>query len=88
MLFFFLHSPHLKQTTAMWKGKGLCFASGREESYQHLTVRGEIPPWLCGSMYRVGPGLLEVSQNSRYKHWFDGLALLHRYALGPMFRFV
>ena len=42
---------------------------------------GELPDWLKGSLIRVGPGLFEVGDTS-YQHWFDGLALLHRFSFG------
>ncbi|XP_064598907.1 beta,beta-carotene 15,15'-dioxygenase-like [Liolophura sinensis] len=39
-------------------------------------VTGTIPSWLNGSLYRNGPGKFSIGDSS-YKHWFDGLALLH-----------
>ncbi|XP_070538077.1 carotenoid-cleaving dioxygenase, mitochondrial-like isoform X2 [Ptychodera flava] len=41
-------------------------------------IRGEIPAWIEGSLYRNGPGLFEIG-NDTYKHFFDGMALIHRY---------
>lgn len=43
-----------------------------------LKVHGEIPSWLIGSLYRNGPGKYEQGQ-SKFKHWFDGYAILHRF---------
>lgn len=37
---------------------------------------GTIPSWLNGSLYRNGPGKFSIG-DSNFKHWFDGLALLH-----------
>ncbi|XP_041479850.1 beta,beta-carotene 15,15'-dioxygenase-like [Lytechinus variegatus] len=42
-------------------------------------VKGKLPGWLRGSLVRIGPGLFEVGE-TEYKHWFDGLALMHRFA--------
>lgn len=42
------------------------------------TVTGEIPSWINGSLYRNGPGRFEYG-DTKYNHWFDGSALLHRF---------
>ncbi|XP_033641780.1 retinoid isomerohydrolase-like [Asterias rubens] len=42
-------------------------------------LKGKLPEWLEGSLIRNGPGLFEVGETS-YKHWFDGLSLLHRFS--------
>ncbi len=44
-----------------------------------LTVSGELPPWLEGALLRTGPSKFEVGTRT-YNHWFDGLAMLHRFA--------
>jgi carotenoid cleavage dioxygenase-like enzyme len=44
-----------------------------------LSVSGTIPPWLCGVLLRTTPSQYEVGQ-AAYAHWFDGLAMLHRFA--------
>src|SRR5262249_43454376 len=44
-----------------------------------LPVRGAVPPWLTGTLVRVGPAKFEVGGRA-YNHWFDGLAMLHRFA--------
>ena len=43
------------------------------------TVEGTIPDWLSGTLLRNGPGRFEVD-GERVNHWFDGLAMLRRYA--------
>ncbi|UPV99707.1 carotenoid oxygenase family protein [Halorussus gelatinilyticus] len=43
-----------------------------------LDVAGEIPAWLSGSLVRNGPGKFEVG-GERVEHWFDGLAMLHKF---------
>src|SRR5262245_51155285 len=37
-----------------------------------LPITGKLPHWLDGALLRTGPALFEV-ENSRYRHWFDGL---------------
>ncbi|XP_077987772.1 carotenoid-cleaving dioxygenase, mitochondrial-like [Glandiceps talaboti] len=44
------------------------------------NIRGEVPEWLKGSLYRNGPGLYDFGEDS-YQHFFDGHALLHRYII-------
>jgi carotenoid cleavage dioxygenase-like enzyme len=45
-----------------------------------LPVRGELPGWLSGSLLRTGPARFEVG-SQRMRHWFDGLAMLHRFTI-------
>src|SRR5680860_1047802 len=44
-----------------------------------LAVQGELPTWLEGTLLRTGPSKFEVGMRT-YNHWFDGLAMLHRFA--------
>ena len=44
-----------------------------------LETRGEVPAWLTGTLLRTGPAKFEVGGRT-YNHWFDGLAMLHRFA--------
>jgi beta,beta-carotene 9',10'-dioxygenase len=44
-----------------------------------LPVTGELPRSLTGSLMRTGPARFEVGERS-VRHWFDGLAMLHRFA--------
>jgi carotenoid cleavage dioxygenase-like enzyme len=44
-----------------------------------LPIRGELPAWLEGTLLRTGPAKFEVGART-YNHWFDGLAMLHRFA--------
>lgn len=58
----------------------LAFTSLNSEiEIDSLPVKGEIPHWLKGCLYRNGPAKFEIAQAS-YNHWFDGLAMVHRYA--------
>jgi beta,beta-carotene 9',10'-dioxygenase len=52
-----------------------------ETSIDSLPVEGELPPWLAGSLVRTGPAKFEAGERS-VNHWFDGLAMLHRYTFG------
>ena len=52
----------------------------RELSVDALPVSGTLPPWLSGSLLRNGPARFEVGAD-RYHHWFDGLAMLHRFTV-------
>ena len=53
----------------------------REIDIDTLPITGEIPEWLQGTLVRNGPGTFEVG-NQRYRHWFDGLAMLHKFTFG------
>ena len=39
---------------------------------------GSIPDWLEGALIRNGTGIVKVGDDV-YKHFFDGMAVLHRY---------
>ena len=43
-----------------------------------LDVSGTLPSWLEGALLRTGPSKFEVGART-YNHWFDGLAMLHRF---------
>ncbi len=43
-----------------------------------LAVQGNLPSWLAGTLIRNGPGAFQIGSQS-YRHWFDGLAMLHRF---------
>jgi carotenoid cleavage dioxygenase-like enzyme len=58
--------------------QGLTTLEG-EFQIDHLSVNGQLPPWLSGSLVRNGPGRFEVG-TQQYHHWFDGLSMLHRFA--------
>ncbi|KAK7953817.1 beta-beta-carotene 9'-10'-dioxygenase [Apiospora saccharicola] len=48
-----------------------------------LRVKGSIPAWAAGSLYRTGPGACSVEGTKagtfHISHWFDGLAHTHRF---------
>ena len=43
-----------------------------------LEISGTLPSWLEGALLRTGPSKFEVGART-YNHWFDGLAMLHRF---------
>ena len=51
----------------------------RETPLGSLTIEGELPQWLRGSLLRTGPAKWDVGERS-VSHWFDGMAMLHRFA--------
>src|SRR5882762_2039390 len=54
-----------------------------------LQIHGVIPPWLSGVLYRTGPGTTHIpttadpSKAIDIQHWFDGLAMHHRFEIFP-----
>ena len=46
-----------------------------------LDVDGGLPAWLGGSLLRTGPARWDLEDGS-VRHWFDGLAMLHRFSFG------
>ena len=56
------------------------FTTLKQEIVCHnLPVQGTLPSWLSGMLLRTGPAQYEVGQE-HYRHWFDGLAMLHRFS--------
>lgn len=49
-----------------------------EVSLVSLEILGTFPSWLAGGLLRIGPAKFEVGSRT-YNHWFDGLAMLHRF---------
>ncbi len=47
---------------------------------ERLQVQGHLPGWLNGTLVRNTPAQYEVG-TQRYRHWFDGLAMLHAFAI-------
>ena len=50
----------------------------RELDLDDLPITGQVPDWLNGALIRNGPARFEVGTDV-YRHWFDGLAMLHRF---------
>jgi beta,beta-carotene 9',10'-dioxygenase len=56
------------------------FDSLHEEGrIEALAVHGSLPSWLTGSLIRTGPALWDL-KGQTMNHWFDGLAMLHRFS--------
>lgn len=53
----------------------------QEISKHSLPVHGAVPEWLTGTLVRNGPGTFQVGEQT-YRHWFDGLAMLHKFSFG------
>lgn len=49
-----------------------------EQQETRLSVRGDFPSWLGGTLFRNGPGRFEIGGQS-LNHWFDGFALLRKF---------
>ena len=43
---------------------------------------GNVPAWLSGTLYRVGPGVIQ-SGDTMYEHLFDMPSVLHKISLKP-----
>ena len=64
--------------SAVTSGRLRGFQSGaREIDSQDMRVEGRVPEWLRGGLLLNGPALWELPKGN-YRHWFDGLAMLHR----------
>jgi beta,beta-carotene 9',10'-dioxygenase len=59
--------------------KGGLETQSHEIAVEELSVEGNIPGWLVGSLVRNTPAQYEIKERS-YRHWFDGLAMLHSFA--------
>jgi carotenoid cleavage dioxygenase-like enzyme len=64
----------------MTKAFDIGFGTTKNEiSIDELPVQGTIPEWIAGDLIRNGPGTFQVGEEY-YNHWFDGLAMLHRFS--------
>jgi beta,beta-carotene 9',10'-dioxygenase len=52
----------------------------QEMTIDELDLSGQLPSWLDGSLLRTGPAKFEIGEQ-RMRHWFDGLAMLHRFTI-------
>ena len=60
-------------------GAGFRSLTAETSSPVPLAVTGNLPGWLEGTLLRTAPSKFEVGART-YNHWFDGLAMLHRFA--------
>jgi len=51
----------------------------REYDINNVTVRGTVPVWFSGNLFRNGPAIFEQGAD-RMRHFFDGYAMLHRFS--------
>ncbi len=73
-------APPASGAPANWPSLG--FQSREEEiEIDQLEIQGSLPQWLAGSLLRTGPATFEVGEK-HMRHWFDGLAMLHRFTIG------
>jgi carotenoid cleavage dioxygenase-like enzyme len=49
-----------------------------EVAVESLPVSGVFPQWLSGTLLRTGPAKYDIGRQTM-NHWFDGLAMLHRF---------
>lgn len=69
-------------TSAAARGRLRGFHSGaREIDAADMRLEGRLPDWLRGGLLLNGPALWDLPKAS-YRHWFDGLAMLHRVQFG------
>ncbi len=52
-----------------------------EIDHASLAVQGALPAWLHGTLLRNGPAQFAAGKQ-RLRHWFDGLAMIHRFSFG------
>src|SRR3954465_12031398 len=75
-------SKTMRQDTAVEAGATGGFGDLNEElTLDRIELRGELPDWLSGSLVRVTPAKFDLEQGT-IRHWFDGLAMAHRFAFG------
>ena len=49
-----------------------------ETTIEKLAIKGNIPTWLSGTLFRNGPAQFELNKK-RFGNWFDGFAMMHRF---------
>ncbi|KAK2762303.1 hypothetical protein FQN54_001313 [Arachnomyces sp. PD_36] len=62
------------------------FNSGYEERTPvELNIKGDIPSWAAGTLYRTGTGVSEIETRKdktfRVRHFFDSMAVVHRFQI-------
>jgi carotenoid cleavage dioxygenase-like enzyme len=70
----------MPEQTSFNYGTGFRSLTAETAEPVRLSVTGRLPSWLEGTLLRTGPAKFEVGARS-YNHWFDGLAMLHRFAV-------
>ncbi|KAM0465845.1 hypothetical protein ACHAPV_000789 [Trichoderma viride] len=76
-----------EQAWKQWPAKAQFEGLEEHRGPIQLTVKGSIPGWAAGSLFRTGPGIDRVEDTSRgthmISHWFDGIAHSHRFDIIP-----
>lgn len=58
-----------------------------EHSPVELSVKGYIPPWAAGTLFRTGTSVSDISTDKgttfKVSHWFDAFAIVHRFQILP-----
>ncbi|KAI7893569.1 carotenoid oxygenase [Mucor mucedo] len=74
-----------KKYQAIFQSYQLTDTPETEEPIILQLTNGEVPSWLNGIMYRIGPGKFNIKQNDgstfSIKHAFDGLPFMHRFQI-------
>lgn len=85
---FFLYSNYTnvyKKYQAIFQSYQLINTPEIEKPITLKLTSGQIPFWLNGIMYRIGPGKFNINQNDgstfSIKHAFDGLPFMHRFQI-------
>src|SRR3954452_13716238 len=72
----------MMQQTAVNSSAAAGFADLDEElQLDGVPVTGELPEWLEGELIRVTPAKFDIDPDRPIRHWFDGLATLHRFGI-------
>ncbi len=50
----------------------------QDQAGQNPEIIGDIPSWLSGSFYRIGPAVIEQGKHE-VEHWFDGYGAIHKF---------
>ena len=56
------------------------FRPVRDEVDETLSIEGDFPQWLSGTLLRNGPGTWHAGRQP-LNHWFDGFAMLRRFRI-------
>ncbi|KAH9376932.1 hypothetical protein HPB48_002753 [Haemaphysalis longicornis] len=48
---------------------------------QKWYVQSQVPEWVSGKLFRLGPGKWELGEGFSLRHWFDGAAILSAYEI-------
>ena len=73
-------------TELVWNNFNLFASTKGTEKEEEAQVKGQLPEWLKGTLYRNGPGANEVNDDpsTSVNHAFDGFAFIQKYRLdGP-----